>query len=102
MIMNGIDIMDAMNNASTRLQDIAEYKVRCVNLRNRHGKCGTCFYWMKSSFCTREKNVNGRNKGPSCGDLVMGCPKFHLDPSIKIDFEKEQQWLDSEKERLGL
>jgi hypothetical protein len=100
--MNCIDIMDAMNKASARLQDVAEYKVRCVNLRNEQGKCGTCFWWMKSSFCPREKNVNGRNKGPSRGDLVMGCPQFYLDPRSKANFEKEQQWLDSEKERLGL
>lgn len=91
-----------MINASTRLEAIAEYKVRCVNLRNQKGKCGTCFWWMKSDYCPREKNVNGRNKGPSCEALVMNCPQFYLDPRSKADFEKEQQWLDSEKERLGL
>ena len=37
-------------------------------------KCGDCFYWMKSNFCPKEKNVNGWNKGPNCNDII--CSKF--------------------------
>jgi hypothetical protein len=100
--MNGIDIMDAMINASTRLQYIAEYRVRCVNLKNRIGKCGSCSKWMKSGQCPHEKNINGMNRGPSMGESVRGCHAFVIDPRHAVEFQKEQQWLDGEKERLGL
>ena len=36
--------------------------------------CGDCYFWMKSSLCPQERNVNGRNKGPSMNGSI--CEKF--------------------------
>jgi len=36
--------------------------------------CGNCNKWMKSRMCPREKNVNGRNKGP--GRTSWPCKDF--------------------------
>ena len=40
-------------------------------------KCGDCYYWMKSSECPRERNVKGRNRGPSISGSP--CEKFRPD-----------------------
>lgn len=37
-------------------------------------KCGDCAKWMCSSLCPQEKNVNGRNEGPSCNGRI--CSDF--------------------------
>lgn len=37
-------------------------------------RCGDCFFWMKSSLCPEERNVNGWNKGPSMSGIP--CAKF--------------------------
>ena len=37
-------------------------------------KCGDCSFWMKSSECPQERNVNGWNKGPSMNGTP--CEKF--------------------------
>jgi len=44
------------------------------DLRELNTVCGDCNHWMKSSECPREKNINGRNHGPSMGDFI--CNKF--------------------------
>jgi len=35
-------------------------------------RCGDCYWWMKSRDCPRERNVNGRNRGPSMNDWPCG------------------------------
>lgn len=47
--------------------------------RNARPKCGNCYWWMKSRDCPRERNVNGRNRGPSMNEAP--CGKFREDPS---------------------
>ena len=37
-------------------------------------RCGDCDFWMKSSLCPEERNVNGWNKGPSMNGIP--CSKF--------------------------
>lgn len=37
-------------------------------------RCGDCSFWMKSSDCPEERNVNGWNKGPSMNGIP--CVKF--------------------------
>ena len=43
-----------------------------IKIRSR--RCGDCYFWMKSSLCPRETNVNGWNRGPSMDDWP--CEKF--------------------------
>ena len=40
--------------------------------------CGRCYWWMKSNDCPQERNVRGRNRGPSSSDTrATYCQKFH-------------------------
>lgn len=52
-------------------------------------QCGDCSKWMTSD-CPKEKNVNGRNRGPSMSEVI--CDKFSISfsaISIKEHFENE-------------
>ena len=48
-----------------RLRDLAKLA---------HRRCGGCQHWMKSRACPSERNVNGRNQGPSMNGVI--CSKF--------------------------
>lgn len=45
------------------------------------GKCGDCYFWMKSRDCPREKNINGQTCGPSMG--AAACDKFVNDKAVR-------------------
>ena len=55
--------------------------------------CGSCFFWMKSSLCPRERNVNGMSRGPSCEDAICGKFKITNDAINNID-ERFRQAVD--------
>jgi len=44
------------------------------DIRTIGSECGDCDKWMKSGQCPRERNVNGRNVGPSCSRPI--CSQF--------------------------
>ncbi len=59
----------ALSDYTQRLDKTRKLRARISTIGN---ECGDCDKWMKSSLCPREKNVNGRNKGPSCGAYICG------------------------------
>lgn len=76
--MNAVQEFDAILNAVLdigRIGQVRDLRRRIVGLRQIH--CGDCSHWMKSSQCPKERNVNGRNRGPSCEDRI--CEKFEHD-----------------------
>jgi hypothetical protein len=72
-----LDIFDAANRVS-RLMNIAEMKREAA--ATDKSECGNCVHWMKSRICPRERNVNGRNRGPSMVDPA--CELFKLKPWV--------------------
>ena len=70
-----VDIFDAMMKVSEEKQkqdDITEIRAEIIKLESK--RCGHCDFWMKSSSCPAERNVNGRSKGPSMNEIA--CDKF--------------------------
>ncbi|RSZ60012.1 hypothetical protein HF313_14960 [Massilia atriviolacea] len=67
-------IFDALGRADSAMQK----QVRINELTNDISKigrrCGDCDKWMKSSGCPAERNVKGRNVGPSCESII--CKSF--------------------------
>lgn len=49
-------------------------------------RCGNCFFWMKSSLCPKEHNVNGYARGPSCNG--MACEKFERTETAEVALEE--------------
>lgn len=72
-----VEIFDKLIAATAKIGVIAVLgdMVREMNATDRK-RCGNCYYWMMSRECPRERNVNGRNVGPSSGELA--CQKFEL------------------------
>ena len=83
-------------DAAIRLSEFNQIKEDMEEALNTdREECGHCDFWMKSTSCPREYNVNGRQKGPSCGAFV--CNKFKLkDWVIKL----KQERLKKVKERM--
>lgn len=67
-------IFDVLNEESRRYH----LKIKIKELENKinslNTACGHCDKWMKSQECPKERNVNGRQKGPSIGD--PRCDEF--------------------------
>lgn len=64
------------------LSDYADIKTKIDEYVMTDRKvCGNCFYWMKSSLCPCERNVNGRQIGPSMSGVA--CNKFQLNDITK-------------------
>jgi hypothetical protein len=69
-------------SAISKLCEDIKYLRRWTELR-----CGNCDHWMKSRVCPKEKNVNGRNKGPSMNEFA--CELFSL-KSYQIKYYNEE------------
>lgn len=69
-------------------------------LHEARPKCGNCRFWMTRK-CPKEKNVNGRNRGPSMNGL--SCRLFeeswHVDDLRKLA-SKENEAAKEALERL--
>lgn len=61
-----------------RLGEIRRMKAEADATDRR--ECGNCCHWMKSSDCPRERNVNGRSRGPSMSEPA--CSNFALEPWV--------------------
>jgi hypothetical protein len=71
---DGSEIWDwaaRLSKATQLAHDIRETQAK---IRKLSTTCGDCDNWMKSSECPAEKNVNGRNHGPSCN--APKCSQF--------------------------
>lgn len=64
-------LLEADRQRGERMARMAEHKhlQGCAQRR-----CGNCDFWMKSSLCPSERNINGMSRGPS-GDGAP-CSKF--------------------------
>ncbi len=52
--------------------------------------CGSCYFWMKSRECPRERNVDGMSRGPSCEAPI--CGKFRqTNSSLEITAQKQME-----------
>jgi len=83
--------MDASNIIDGLLQaDMQAQIARIANdmqqlaIDSRRPTCGRCNFWMMSSQCPQERNVNGISKGPSSGSkLAVTCQKFEMSQRAK-------------------
>ena len=66
-VLSGFQRLSAITQLMSKINDLQ----RWTNKR-----CGNCDMWMCSNSCPKEKNINGRNKGPSMNEY--GCDKFSL------------------------
>ena len=57
--------------------------LRCID--NARQECGNCDKWMKSRQCPRERNVSGRQRGPSMS--APTCNQYVEKTSV-------QEWRD--------
>jgi hypothetical protein len=84
-ILSGFQRLSAITQLLSDINNLS----RWINKR-----CGNCDKWMCSNLCPREKNVNGRNHGPSMNTL--GCDLFSLKSyQIKYYNRECQELLDS-------
>lgn len=90
-------IFDGLN----RVSQIVQLKDQYVEYEQTDRKrCGACDHWMKSSLCPKEKNINGRNHGPSMNSYT--CDKFLLEKWVKDLKEKRRQVLMARFKELQL
>lgn len=91
------DIFDKLNKVS----QIDHLNDECFEYEQTDRKrCGSCFYWMKSSLCPKEKHIKGRSHGPSCN--AYPCDKFELTEWVKNLKEKRGQALIKRFQELHL
>lgn len=79
----------ALSRASQLADDIRKTQNALLKLGTR---CGDCNKWMKSRECPAERNVNGRNHGPSsetfkCSQYAecWSVPKRRTELQEKLD-----------------
>lgn len=69
--------IDSIISGINRISLLAQLRDKVWYANDAHrDRCGSCFFWMKSRDCPREKNVGGMSRGPSCNERV--CPKFKI------------------------
>ena len=73
---DGREVWDWAANLSNHLHRECRKQELRAELRVIGTVCGDCDNWMKSRLCPRERNINGRNHGPSMNELVSGCKSF--------------------------
>ena len=71
---DGRELWDLATRVADHIHRQALVAEKKKQLRDCGAACGDCDYWMKSSLCPKEHNVNGRNRGPSMNG--MKCGKF--------------------------
>jgi len=72
--VNAEDVIDRFIDAVGREAAIADHLERAREFDNAaRNKCGNCYWWMKRE-CPSERNVKGRNVGPSMNGSP--CSKF--------------------------
>lgn len=71
---DGREIWDWAGRLSKATQLAHDIRETQTKIRKLATTCGDCDKWMKSSECPAEKNVNGRNHGPS--SQALKCAQF--------------------------
>lgn len=72
--MDANAIFSAVEKFSEAVQKIGQIKKLSASISDLAPRCGRCYFWMMSSECPREKNINGYSRGPSCDGFP--CEKF--------------------------
>jgi hypothetical protein len=94
MMMNRIwDSLAKFDEENQRRQKVADLRQKCALVGTT---CGDCDKWMKSSLCPLEKNVNGRNHGPSnkqqrCGQYVEASSATRRRESLSVQLAAIQE-----------
>ena len=72
-----------------RLGRLADFNNELQHIKSiKSRRCGSCFWWMKSRDCPRERNVNGYSRGPSMNSTIaLRCSKYQLAPLSKQNYE---------------
>lgn len=69
--------IDTIISGINRISLLAQLRDKVWYANEAHrDRCGSCFFWMKSRLCPREKNVGGMSRGPHSGE--QACPKFQI------------------------
>lgn len=71
---DGREIWDWAAKLSQHTQRLHQMRLLQHDITEIGRGCGHCDKWMKSRVCPRERNVNGRNHGPSMKDPV--CSQY--------------------------
>lgn len=71
---DGREVWDWAGKLSEHVHRLDDMRRIGAEIRTTGTTCGDCDLWMKSSQCPKERNVNGRNQGPSCN--TAKCVKF--------------------------
>lgn len=94
--MSGIDnIIGGLQRMSDAgyLRDLVFYANDAARKR-----CGSCYFWMMSKQCPKEKNVGGMSRGPSCEGIP--CDKFQItDASVSTAAKKRAEANDFAKRK---
>jgi hypothetical protein len=69
---DGREIWDWAAKLSAHTQRMHKMRQLQADIGRVGTRCGDCDKWMKSRLCPKEKNVNGRNHGPSCDTPKCG------------------------------
>lgn len=92
---DGSEIWDWAGRLSRATQLAHDIRETQASMRKLATTCGDCDKWMKSSECPAEKNVNGRNHGPSCNAPKCSQFKESFDvPKQRLILSKRMQELD--------
>lgn len=76
---DGREIWDWAAKLSEHTQRLHQMRLLRQDIAEIGQGCGCCDKWMKSRECPRERNVNGRNHGPSMKGRV--CSQYVEKPS---------------------
>lgn len=80
--------IDGLIDAMTKVSRLADLKAKLNHAKRRMmPRCGNCDNWMKSSKCPQEKNVKGRNQGPSCEGIAC---KSYVEETFSTDIHRKQ------------
>ena len=87
---NGQEVWDWADRFSAHVHRQDEMRKLRDQIFELQVRCGSCYFWMKSRDCPRERNVDGMSRGPSVGS--MKCDKFQMDPrsSLLLTQRREQ------------
>lgn len=71
---DGREVWDWAAKFSAHVHQQSEIRRLKADIAGIGKRCGDCDNWMKSRQCPQERNVNGRNRGPSMNGFI--CQKF--------------------------
>ncbi len=76
---DGREVWDWASALSKLAQENHELRTLRKCIAESKSRCGSCYFWMKSSLCPREvhSNKTGRSSGPNMNSPI--CQKFKME-----------------------